>query len=362
MLQAIQPGEEGTNTHYLNTPSMPAIYAAFICDEVERLGFDSQFIAEQADRSREELLLPGGLITPATFFNMVLEAMAISDTSDFGLTFGLSVETLPFRDALASGLSIRAALCAPNLHQAIERLTYFSSLESHIFVNQIEVVDSACRIKVIAPWIQASLVPALQRFYIEAYFRYFHEKIISFLSCKPSDLVLRFTHAKPPYFDSYDLFDAKIHFDAEENSYSIPENLMRAPNARYNRSTSALVVRQCEDALLSQPEHERKTWKSKVLTIVATTIEGRYPTQAEVAKMLNIGERTLARNLRHEKNGYQNIVDQHRFHRSKELLRDTQLKIESVAQELGFSDASNFRKAFKKWANRTPFEYRKLFQ
>ncbi len=362
MSRAIKSCVEGASFHYLNTPSIPSIHGAFICDEVDRRGFDGQLIADIAGRSKDELLLPGGLVAPTTFFDMVLAAMEVCSTGDFGINFGLSVETLPFRDALASGLSIRAALCAPNLHRAIERLTYFSSLESRIFVNNTQLVDGACRIQVVAPWIQENLVPELQRFYIDTYFSYFHQKIIAFLGGEPKDVELRFTHSRPRCADSYDMFGAKVHFGANENSYSITEEQMSAPNVKYNRSTSALVVRQCEDALVARQGNVQKTWKSKVLGVISSEAGRCYPTLAEVAKALNIGERTLARNLKQEKDGYQNIVDQHRFHIAKELLRDTPNKVETIAQELGFSDASNFRRAFKKWAGRPPLEYRQLFQ
>ncbi len=362
MSRALKSCVEGASFHYLKTPSIPSIHGAFMCDEVEKRGFDGRLIANVAGRSKDELLLPGGLIAPNTFFDMVLSAMDICGTGDFGISFGLSVETLPFRDALASGLSIRAALCAPNLHRAIERLTYFSSLESRIFVNKTQMIDNSCRIQVVAPWIQENLVPELQRFYIDTYFSYFHQKIIAFLGEEPKDVELRFTHSHPRSDDSYDMFGGKIHFGSDENSYSITKDQMSAPNVKYNRSTSALVVRQCEDALEARQRSIQKTWKSKVLGIISAETSYCYPTLAEVSKALNIGERTLARNLKQEKSGYQSIVDQHRFHIAKELLRDTPNKVEAIAQELGFSDASNFRRAFKKWAGRPPLEYRQLFQ
>lgn len=49
-----------------------------------------------------------------------------------------------------------------------------------------------------------------------------------------------------------------------------------------------------------------------------------------------------------------------RINRSKELLRDTSLKIIDVAQNVGFSNQQRFNEIFKKYTKVTPLVYRKL--
>jgi transcriptional regulator GlxA family with amidase domain len=39
-------------------------------------------------------------------------------------------------------------------------------------------------------------------------------------------------------------------------------------------------------------------------------------------------------------------------------LRDTDLSVEDIAFALGFSDAANFRHAFRRWTDKSPNEFR----
>jgi AraC-like DNA-binding protein len=42
-----------------------------------------------------------------------------------------------------------------------------------------------------------------------------------------------------------------------------------------------------------------------------------------------------------------------------QLLRHPEMSVDRVAQHLGFSDASNFRRAFTQWTGESPAQWRK---
>ena len=54
----------------------------------------------------------------------------------------------------------------------------------------------------------------------------------------------------------------------------------------------------------------------------------------------------------------QTIVDEMRRSLATELLENTHMGIDQVAERVGFADATSFRKAFKKWTNRAPSAFR----
>ena len=56
---------------------------------------------------------------------------------------------------------------------------------------------------------------------------------------------------------------------------------------------------------------------------------------------------------------YQAILDDVRRRLAEEYLRNTALSMEEIAARTGFSEASNFRKAFKKWNWELPADYRR---
>jgi AraC-like DNA-binding protein len=78
----------------------------------------------------------------------------------------------------------------------------------------------------------------------------------------------------------------------------------------------------------------------------------------DVAKNLKMSARTLRRKLREENSSFRQLVNELRRDLALRYLRDTDLTVEDIAETLGFSDAANFRHAFRRWTNTAPHEYR----
>jgi AraC-like DNA-binding protein len=86
---------------------------------------------------------------------------------------------------------------------------------------------------------------------------------------------------------------------------------------------------------------------------------GGFPRVVDVAARINVSPRTLHRRLAESGISYQAILDGVRRRLAEEYLRNTTLSIEEIAARTGFSEASNFRKAFKKWTQELPADYRR---
>ena len=77
-----------------------------------------------------------------------------------------------------------------------------------------------------------------------------------------------------------------------------------------------------------------------------------------IANDLHMTTRTLRRKLREENTSFRQLVDELRMHVAIKYLRDTDLTTEDIAHALGFSDAANFRHAFRRWTGVAPREFR----
>ena len=75
---------------------------------------------------------------------------------------------------------------------------------------------------------------------------------------------------------------------------------------------------------------------------------GGFPSLIEVAARINVSPRTLHRRLADPDSAIK-LFDDVRRRLAQEYLRNTALSIDEIAARTGFSEASNFRKAFKKW-------------
>jgi AraC-like DNA-binding protein len=79
-----------------------------------------------------------------------------------------------------------------------------------------------------------------------------------------------------------------------------------------------------------------------------------------VASQLAMSTRTLERRLAAQGLTFNGLVDACRRERALCLLRDTELSMEQVATELGFSGAKNFSRTFRRWYGVTPSRMRKM--
>jgi len=105
-------------------------------------------------------------------------------------------------------------------------------------------------------------------------------------------------------------------------------------------------------SLVKEPDSLRE----KVEQIIRRDL-ARLPTTENMAEQLHMSAATLNRKLKAEGVSFQQIKDELRFEQAKELLAQD-ISLDAVAAQLGYSDASNFTKAFKNWAGQSPAQYR----
>jgi AraC-like DNA-binding protein len=85
---------------------------------------------------------------------------------------------------------------------------------------------------------------------------------------------------------------------------------------------------------------------------------GKAPEVGQIARELQTSERSLRRGLQELGTSYQTLLDDTRRERAIEWARATSMPFEQIAAQLGFSDERSFRRAFKRWTEKTPRELR----
>lgn len=122
------------------------------------------------------------------------------------------------------------------------------------------------------------------------------------------------------------------------------------PMATSSPETAAVLLRECADLL--EHRRSRSGLGSEVRDMLLATA-GAGLTQEEVARRMGMSVRTLRRRLEGEGTSYRAVVAETYGGVAEELL-GAGLPVERVAQRLGYSDASSFTVAFKRWTGRTP--------
>ncbi len=78
----------------------------------------------------------------------------------------------------------------------------------------------------------------------------------------------------------------------------------------------------------------------------------------DMAAALAMSPRTLRRKLEQESASFRDIVDEERKQIAIQLLENSSMKMDELAAHLGFMDSGGFVRAFRRWLNCSPSEYR----
>lgn len=115
------------------------------------------------------------------------------------------------------------------------------------------------------------------------------------------------------------------------------------------------------DAHLSTllPEVEPAALSELVRRAVRDTPPGRRPAIGAVADALAMSPRSLQRLLGREGTTYHRLVADVQEDLARQLLVESRLSPAEIAFTLGFSDASTFHRAFKRWTAQTPLGFRR---
>jgi AraC-like DNA-binding protein len=82
------------------------------------------------------------------------------------------------------------------------------------------------------------------------------------------------------------------------------------------------------------------------------------PRQRDLAQQINISERTLRRRLGEQSTSFLELRDGARFERARDLLKNSTLTVNEIADLVGYADARAFRRAFKRWSGMLPTDFR----
>ena len=87
--------------------------------------------------------------------------------------------------------------------------------------------------------------------------------------------------------------------------------------------------------------------------------EGGIRSLEDVSSELGVSARTLKRRLAAAGVTYSDLLEDERREMAFLLLRSAEASLDAIAERLGYSDPSNFRRAFQRWTGVSPAAYRK---
>ncbi len=161
-----------------------------------------------------------------------------------------------------------------------------------------------------------------------------------------------FNRAKPRHAEQHAVhLGTALRFECQLDAQLIDIDCLDRPWPRGNRVAMAAALRTADAELLAEPG------RSSLLSVLYDYLHARItaaPTLEESARDLGISPATLKRHLALHGTHFQAELDQVRTHVSIYLLQVRHCDNEQVARHLGFHDAKNFRRSFRRWTGITP--------
>ena len=153
------------------------------------------------------------------------------------------------------------------------------------------------------------------------------------------------------------VFETKIVGRENGSSIIFPSAILEE-KIKHEKFKNDFMIKQ---DLLASGINEHKKWTDIVCNCINAAIRNGNVSLDIVSEMIGIGPRTLQRLLMSESESFQSCLDTVRRQRAIQLLVQTSLSIDSIAEHLGFAEPNSFRRAFRKWFDMSPQQYRKAF-
>lgn len=167
-----------------------------------------------------------------------------------------------------------------------------------------------------------------------------------------------FTHKEPEYSEQYaDFLPGKIKFSASHLVMKIPAKLCELPNLFANDGDYLAAQNKCQQ-LLDEIPSPSDSWEQRVQKLLLSSSVPVHNEEAAAA-MLYTSKRTLARRLKMEGSSFRKLRSEALKKQACELLSNTKMSVDDIAEKLNYQDTSNFRRAFKSWTQMTPDQYRR---
>ena len=333
----------------LYEPTTLATVARLIGETLEKdYGIDSAPAFEQANIDTNKFARPGSRVPLSKMTKLWDTCVFITDDQQFGVKVGLRAEPSDFY------VLGHTWLASATLRGALERLCRYAHVLSTAIAN-VEVMEQDDMLVLVESPKDPGIV--VHRTADEAGIVSFFKlcEIIKRAKVRPLKFELVFPRdTARPYLEeflecpvTYDNDVEKVYFSRVEFDEPLPGSIPDVLD-----STSRIAERYLESLD-----------ESKVATEVRQLLIQMLPSgkadQETVAGRLYRSTSTLQRQLTAEGTNYRDILESTRRSMAEQYLKDGDYSQAEIAFMLGFSDQSNFARAFKRWTGMSPGQFQK---
>jgi AraC-like DNA-binding protein len=167
-----------------------------------------------------------------------------------------------------------------------------------------------------------------------------------------------FLHEQPAAMEEYERTFGATHlvFSAPYFGFSFDARFLDIPLRTTDARQHQLVLGQIEAVMADIPQ--RDTIAGGVRKAIVRDLASAELSVTHVAHELSMSRRTLARRLQEEGTSFSELVDDTRRRMAQHYLAESDRSVTQIALLLGFSEVATFYRAFRRWLQMTPVEFR----
>lgn len=170
-------------------------------------------------------------------------------------------------------------------------------------------------------------------------------------------LQVRFPHAEPgDTAEHRRIFRAPLRFEHGRSELVLPRRLLDLPMLQADPALQSIVEREVCTIHRGLPGAESAT--DSVRRLLGDQLCDGEPRLERLAYELHMSPRTLNRRLLAEGTSFRRVLTDVRCELAERYLQERRLAVGEIAFLLGFSEASAFHRAFRRWTGSTPAAYR----
>lgn len=169
---------------------------------------------------------------------------------------------------------------------------------------------------------------------------------------------VHFMQSEPSYRIAFDrIFDCPVKFECKTDALLLDDSVMSEELPPSDEYVSGILGKHADDLL--ELNNTPKSLGARVSAYLSASLAGGAPESKDVARELGLSQRTLHRKLKLEGTSYSKILRELRREKALQFLSgDSNMPLQEIAHRVGFSDATAFSRAVKRWYGKTPGEIR----
>jgi len=329
-------------------PTTISSWALIIAKALEAEGHNAKLAFEHVGLDPDKLRDPNARYSYYKITDLWKHAVDLTNDSGFGLKAARQMHPTTFH---ALGFSW---LASATLKEAMERLVRYVHIMNSAIVVRLED-DEECT-NLVFPIPESIKDYAYEAF--DAGFAAIIElcRTSSGKNFKPLELSM--IRPEPACMQEFTaLFQCPVKYSQSQNIFTFRRTELEASLPTSNAELALTNDKVVADYLAAL---DRSDVVMQVKTKLIEKLSYGDVTEDYIATAVNMSRRSLQRKLKEKGVSYKGLLDGTRSDLAKEYIRNSRLSINEITYMLGFSEPSNFTRAFKRWTGHSPSAYRSL--